>query len=98
MNQQEADIKVKEALEGYLKNSGNSISGTNFIKLITELQMIHHDWLFDVGNFCKEIFKESVHEPKICERTGHLPNFEKGNNTCLVCKQDITDWLKSQSL
>lgn len=33
---------------------------------------------------------------QICDRIGmHLPNWEKGNNTCRICKQDIKDYLQA---
>jgi hypothetical protein len=33
----------------------------------------------------------------LCEKFNlHLPSFEKGNNTCIACKQNIETWLKSQ--
>ena len=33
-------------------------------------------------------------EPTLCKRLGsHLPSWEKGNNTCQICKQDIYDYL-----
>jgi hypothetical protein len=32
----------------------------------------------------------------LCDRLGmHLPSWEKGNYTCQICKQDISDYLQS---
>jgi tRNA(Ile2) C34 agmatinyltransferase TiaS len=31
----------------------------------------------------------------LCDRLGmHLPSWEKGDYTCRICKQDISDYLK----
>ena len=32
----------------------------------------------------------------LCDRLGmHLPSWEKGNYTCQICKQDISDYLQA---
>ena len=32
----------------------------------------------------------------LCDRLGmHLPDLEKGNYTCRICKQDIKDYLQT---
>jgi len=52
--QKELDNQVKEALERYLNNQSNSVSGSNFNQLVLELELIQARW----DGYCKEYFNK----------------------------------------
>jgi hypothetical protein len=60
--------------------------GKTFIDLISDEESKVHE----VVRKLKEKKEETL-----CERTGHLPSWWTKDNTCMICKQDITEWLKN---
>jgi hypothetical protein len=60
--------------------------GKTFIDLVSDEESKVHE----VVRKLKEKKEETL-----CERTGHLPSWWTKDNTCMICKQDITEWLKN---